>query len=389
MNILTDRAQGGSSLSDGQVEMMVHRRLIYNGNGHAFNINEPGVDGKGLIVRGKHYLYFGPTIKTIEQTKKMAECLYMAPIVMFDKYSTIKEYSSQKEVTFEGLSHSLPENIHLLTLENWKSNQVLLRLEHTFEASDNSPLLSKPVEVNLVNLFKTFKVLDSVGTTLAANELLSESKRLNWNSHNSSNEKLSRNTRAVNTRVVLKPQEIKTFILTVENNNHKEGKPIDNLLEDRIIQRIFLCLEKCIANWVKTTQNNIPKNAYVGGHDLNGEPFNICRHKANNDLVAGKADKHLGCALTMSNKEVYIENNDEFEVFVANNVEWVPRHGTDPINEHALVVGTKEGGAKTYVGRCKHKTSVVVGKIDYNFYYGFSGVENKDCTNHEVLVCNS
>lgn len=57
--VLTDRSQGGSSLADGSVELMVHRRLLHDdafGVGEA--LNETAF-GKGLIARGKHYIVFG------------------------------------------------------------------------------------------------------------------------------------------------------------------------------------------------------------------------------------------------------------------------------------------------------------------------------------------
>lgn len=46
--------QGGSSLQDGAVELMVHRRLLYDdafGVGEALNETDYG---QGLIVRGTH-----------------------------------------------------------------------------------------------------------------------------------------------------------------------------------------------------------------------------------------------------------------------------------------------------------------------------------------------
>ena len=152
MTVLTDRSQGGSSLSEGQLELMVHRRISASSD---FTIDEPGVDGKGLIVRGKHYILIQPIDKSPKLIRSLSENLFMGPIVNFDKYSTIKDYCTQRQTTFSGLSRSLPENIHLLTLENWRPelNQVLLRLEHTYESSDNNEL-SKPVEVDLNGLFQ-------------------------------------------------------------------------------------------------------------------------------------------------------------------------------------------------------------------------------------------
>ena len=48
--------QGGSSLSDGELELMVHRRLLHD---DAFGVGEALNEmayGQGLIVRGKHYI---------------------------------------------------------------------------------------------------------------------------------------------------------------------------------------------------------------------------------------------------------------------------------------------------------------------------------------------
>ena len=216
MSVLNDRTQGGSSLKDGSLELMVHRRLVQKGEGGDFVINEGGVDGKGLIVRGKHYIYVKPIAESIQSAKSMAESLFMGPITSFEKYDgSFKDYSNTKVVTFSGLNKALPENVHLLTLENWKTNQVLLRLEHFYESSDSGSL-SKAVTVSLDNLFKTFKITDAVETTLTANELLSESKRLKWNGKYFSNEVQNRTKRAFNPSVTLNPQQIRTFILTVQ-----------------------------------------------------------------------------------------------------------------------------------------------------------------------------
>lgn len=54
--LMTDRAQGGSSLKSGQLELMLHRRLF---NDDAFGVGEPLNEtayGKGLVARGIHRL---------------------------------------------------------------------------------------------------------------------------------------------------------------------------------------------------------------------------------------------------------------------------------------------------------------------------------------------
>jgi len=49
---------------------------------------------------------------------------------------------------FSGLKKSLPHNVHVLTLEPWKSKSLLLRLEHFVEKGEDHEL-SKEVTVNV------------------------------------------------------------------------------------------------------------------------------------------------------------------------------------------------------------------------------------------------
>jgi hypothetical protein len=59
--MLLDRAQGGSSLKSGQLELMLLRETIRDdGRGVDEPLNDPGQFGKGLIVKGKHFLHFTP-----------------------------------------------------------------------------------------------------------------------------------------------------------------------------------------------------------------------------------------------------------------------------------------------------------------------------------------
>ncbi|PSN54844.1 Lysosomal alpha-mannosidase, partial [Blattella germanica] len=107
--ILNDRAQGGSSLNDGQVELMLHRRLLHDdafGVGEA--LNETAFN-EGLIARGKQYLMAGklggvvPSL--IADERETAQRVLLAPWLFF---------------SFSGLVEDLPRYVNIHTLEPWK-----------------------------------------------------------------------------------------------------------------------------------------------------------------------------------------------------------------------------------------------------------------------------
>lgn len=55
--VFNDRAQGGGSLADGEVELMLHRRLLHDdafGVGEA--LNETAYGYQGLVATGTNYL---------------------------------------------------------------------------------------------------------------------------------------------------------------------------------------------------------------------------------------------------------------------------------------------------------------------------------------------
>jgi lysosomal alpha-mannosidase len=229
---LNDRTQGGGSIVDGSVELMVHRRMLESSQG--VWLDEPGVDGKGLIVRGKHYLFFKSINESAKHFRDLSQRLYLEPILSFATYnSSDTDYRAKWVNNYSFINYNLPENVHLLTLENWKKNQVLLRLEHFYETADNTDL-SKAIEVNIENLFKNFKINSITETTLAANELLSQSKRLQWNNE------VFNPIIAKNYSISLTPQQIRTFILSIEDNLHPfSGKSLTKSLIFTSVKYIF------------------------------------------------------------------------------------------------------------------------------------------------------
>ncbi|XP_072104661.1 lysosomal alpha-mannosidase [Mobula birostris] len=210
LTVLTDRSQGGSSITDGSLELMVHRRLLQDDHrGVAEPLSEPGYDGKGLIVRGKHFVFLDTVVDSPELHRLKAEAEYMAPLAVmsvgYNKHQApVKKYSA--------LKGELPHSIHLLTLARWDSESILLRLEHQFEQRE-SQVYSKPQTVDLQHLFPAFEIISVEEMSLGFNQLKSDMSRFVWNTAQEmeGSNSFSRHSSVSAHNVTLHPMEIRTF----------------------------------------------------------------------------------------------------------------------------------------------------------------------------------
>ncbi|XP_039250452.2 lysosomal alpha-mannosidase-like [Styela clava] len=179
--ILTDRSQGGSSLFNGTLELMMHRRLFGDdAKGVGEPLNETGQFDDGLIVRGKHFILVDSLSDAAKHHRLLAEEIYMSPLVSFYANVSTNDRRSFESFPKSALTKSLPKNVHLLTLSTETSDgSVLIRLEHQFQKSDD-PTYSQPVTVSLKDIFVGYEVTSLEELVLGANALKQDVVRLLW-----------------------------------------------------------------------------------------------------------------------------------------------------------------------------------------------------------------
>jgi len=176
-----DRSEGGGSIHDGSIEIMVHRRTLHDdGLGVGDPLNETAF-GTGLVVRGKHFVILEPPANSALIHRVGAQQLFMQPIATYAVPTTsYANYSGTYRQTWSALSDSMPLNVHLLTFDQLAPKLFLIRVEHYFELNEDETY-SQPVKIDLQMLFQSLGTITNITElTLGANLPLSDLHRLDW-----------------------------------------------------------------------------------------------------------------------------------------------------------------------------------------------------------------
>ncbi|CAN8003106.1 unnamed protein product, partial [Ixodes hexagonus] len=114
LTVFPDRPQGASSLSSGQLEFLVQRRLP----------GEPATS-----IEGRHWVHVGTTREAQESLRSFANRMVWTPqMALVDADHQYFVNLSVKAWT--GLREPLPRFVHLLSLERVSGDRVLVRLEY-------------------------------------------------------------------------------------------------------------------------------------------------------------------------------------------------------------------------------------------------------------------
>ncbi|XP_035819972.1 alpha-mannosidase isoform X4 [Zea mays] len=184
LSVLVDRAAGASSIQDGQLEIMLHRRLLKDdGRGVAEPLDEVvcvDQDCQGLTARGTYYINVEKLGHGAHWRRTYGQQVYSPFLLAFthEDATSSKPYSVAKDSMMDG-NYSLPDNVAIVTLQNLDDGTTLLRLAHLFQAGED-PRYSEVAEVDLKKVFGKRTIKELTETNLSANQKKSEMKQLNW-----------------------------------------------------------------------------------------------------------------------------------------------------------------------------------------------------------------
>ncbi|KAJ4833502.1 hypothetical protein Tsubulata_007999 [Turnera subulata] len=145
LSVLVDRSVGGSSLVDGQIELMLHRRLLHDdirGVGEVLNETVCFVDGcEGLTIQGKFFLRIDHLGDGAKWRRTVGQEIYSPVLLAFAEQDGSNSANfPAKSFSAIDSSYSLPDNVAVITLQELGNGKVLLRLAHLYEVT--SPFLS-------------------------------------------------------------------------------------------------------------------------------------------------------------------------------------------------------------------------------------------------------
>ncbi|EDW77497.1 uncharacterized protein Dwil_GK24528 [Drosophila willistoni] len=221
--VLNDRAQGGSSMQNGELEIMLHRRLIRDdGYGVGEALNEEKF-GNPLIARGKLHVILNTAGSKATAAERKAEKEIHLPFAKFfsKKPSTTSTAVAKALPSFD----DFPQSVHLFSLEPFSDNEILFRVENFLDHNEGNV-----VSFNIRPIFDSLNGLEIRETSLDGNLPLSDMKRFKFHHDGSGVRPTSveytypthkplaadKSQDASDFSVTLNPMQIRTFIIKYE-----------------------------------------------------------------------------------------------------------------------------------------------------------------------------
>jgi len=214
--IIPDRAQAGGSIAQGEIELMIHRRLNNDdarGVGEA--LNETDWDSKGMRQWVTHTLLFTKpgfietSFREVQLSRDTANIVVLAPTT---KTPFIEKKQQQKKTGFIQYNDKIK-----LMARPMGTNKFLLRFQNMDETTSqdvSTQVFSNP----------NYPKANIVETSLTANQAKTDmiNKRFNWNGLKLNDPSFAKNDYLTSDHFTLRPLEIRTFVVQFGSSEGKK-----------------------------------------------------------------------------------------------------------------------------------------------------------------------
>ncbi|CAL5369072.1 unnamed protein product [Camellia sinensis] len=210
-SVLVDRAVGGASIEDGEVELMLHRRTIFDDSRGVGEALDETVCAENRCE--------GLTLGAGSQWRRTTGQEVYSPILLAFTQEKLDDWKASHLTMATAMdpNYTLPLNVALITLQELDDGSVLLRLAHLYEAGEDAEY-STLAKVELKQVFSGKMIKEVKEVSLSTNQDKSQMKKMTWKVEGD-NGGAARAIRGgpVNISdlvVELGPMEIRTFLLT-------------------------------------------------------------------------------------------------------------------------------------------------------------------------------
>ncbi|CAL5366183.1 unnamed protein product [Camellia sinensis] len=210
-SVLVDRAVGGASIEDGEVELMLHRRTIFDDSRGVGEALDETVCAENRCE--------GLTLGAGSQWRRTTGQEVYSPILLAFTQEKLDDWKASHLTMATAMdpNYTLPLNVALITLQELDDGSVLLRLAHLYEAGEDAEY-STLAKVELKQVFSGKMIKEVKEVSLSTNQDKSQMKKMTWKVEgDNGGEPQAIRGSPVNISdlvVELGPMEIRTFLLT-------------------------------------------------------------------------------------------------------------------------------------------------------------------------------
>jgi len=215
--ILPDRAQGGSSINEGEIELMLHRRLLFDDQKGVYEaLNELDPDLKGMRQWVTHTLLFNKPGVLETSYRQVQLNNYMSNIVLLTPVDDTPSFEESEDTLDSGNFRDFDQSIKLLS-RPITSTKFLFRFQNMDETD------TKYVDT-AVFTSPNYGQGSVVEMSLTANQPKTEmiNKRFNWNGLELNNPDFAKTDYLTSNQFMLRPLEIRTFMVEFSSSDKQE-----------------------------------------------------------------------------------------------------------------------------------------------------------------------